>query len=547
MQKTMLLYPIKSEITEAEYGKLTQNFLNVSKLLANAKDGELNMTYDDFLKDVDLSEEEYIQAIRSSIKTPTIFLERTPAAIRVNCYMKNLLGTYGANHDIQFVTDPYACAVYIVAYMSKSQRGMSLLLDQACKEAREGNSDVRKQVRIIGNKFVNAVESKEKLEEMNPDATDIECGNVLKRYATRPKILEQWSLVDYVSKLNVHFPKELEDKYSDDYADDPTFQNDDATDINLPTNSSVNITLPSAFSIDPNRGFNYKKLNGDKLNTLQVKYANLKVVIIDEISMMSTMMINILTEPEARGLNHFCYGVTQESDIVEVFLVTVGKSLSKTLGNKINKGKFYIVNNFSLNKREDCTYLRLPADKAKTPTSLPEKTHHRLQTTTQPTSLLVCAAVPPLTSNPHPFSMVPSNVIVLLRCIVCSHHIVESNSITSHSMQLTHKTKGHITCTTTNVIYLISCRVCGIQYVAKPKTLKKRFYGHRSTDNTMKTETPVGEHFNLPNHTINDMSPQGIESLGSRPDLVRISRERLWMQRLRTIQPHGLNIQEGHD
>ncbi|PIK47899.1 hypothetical protein BSL78_15229 [Apostichopus japonicus] len=250
MQKTMLLYPIKSEITEAEYGKLTQNFLYVSKLLANAKDGELNMTYDDFLKDVDLSEEEYIQAIRSSIKTPTIFLERTPAAIRVNCYMKNLLGTYGANHDIQFVTDPYACAVYIVAYMSKSQRGMSLLLDQACKEAREGNSDVRKQVRIIGNKFVNAVEvsaqeaaylllqlpittisrsivfintspceertfllkSKEKLEEMNPDATDIECGNVLKRYATRPKILEQWSLVDYVSKLNVHFPKELEEQ-----------------------------------------------------------------------------------------------------------------------------------------------------------------------------------------------------------------------------------------------------------------------------------------------------------------------------------------------
>lgn len=72
--------------------------------------------------------------------------------------MKNLLAIYGANHDIQFVTDPYACAVYIVAYMSKSQRGMSLLLDQACKGAREGNLDIRNQVRVIGNKFVNAVE-----------------------------------------------------------------------------------------------------------------------------------------------------------------------------------------------------------------------------------------------------------------------------------------------------------------------------------------------------------------------------------------------------
>ncbi|PIK56435.1 hypothetical protein BSL78_06679 [Apostichopus japonicus] len=162
--------------------------------------------------------------------------------------------------------------------------------------------------------------------------------------------------------------------------------------------------------------------------------------------------------------------------------------------------------------------------------------------------LLVRAAVPPLTSNPTPIQHGTFKCDRTSRCIVCSHHIVESNSITSHSMQLTHKTKGHITCTTTNVIYLISCRVCGIQYVGETKTtLKKRFYGHRSTVNTMKTETPVGEHFNLPNHTINDMSLQGIESLGSRPDLVRISRERLWMQRLRTIQPHGLNIQEGHD
>ncbi|PIK36940.1 hypothetical protein BSL78_26226 [Apostichopus japonicus] len=160
----------------------------------------------------------------------------------------------------------------------------------------------------------------------------------------------------------------------------------------------------------------------------------------------------------------------------------------------------------------------------------------------------VRAAVPPLTSNPTPIQHGTFKCDRTSRCIVCSHHIVESNSITSHSMQLTHKTKGHITCTTTNVIYLISCRVCGIQYVGETKTtLKKRFYGHRSTVNTMKTETPVGEHFNLPNHTINDMSLQGIESLGSRPDLVRISRERLWMQRLRTIQPYGLNIQEGHD
>ena len=35
---------------------------------------------------------------------------------------------------------------------------MSLLLDAACKEARQGHSDLKKQVRHIGNKFLNAVE-----------------------------------------------------------------------------------------------------------------------------------------------------------------------------------------------------------------------------------------------------------------------------------------------------------------------------------------------------------------------------------------------------
>lgn len=82
-------------------------------------------------------------------------------------------------------------------------------------EAKQGNLDIRNQVRIIGNKFVNAVEvsaqeaaylllqlpitrssrsvvfintshiedrtfllkSKDKLEEMNPYDTDIECSN----------------------------------------------------------------------------------------------------------------------------------------------------------------------------------------------------------------------------------------------------------------------------------------------------------------------------------------------------------------------------------
>ena len=134
------------------------------------------------------------------------------------------------------------------------------------------------------------------------------------------------------------------------------------------------------------------------------------------------------------------------------------------------------------------------------------------------------------------------------RCVVCQNHIRESESFSGHTSSTFYKTIGHITCNTTNVIYLISCRLCGVQYVGETKnTLKKRFYGHRSTVKTKKLDTPVGQHFNLPNHSISDMILQGIESLGHRKDSVRLSREKVWMKRLRTVEPHGLNIQQGND
>ena len=60
--------------------------------------------------------------------------------------------------DIQFVLDVYACATYIVSYISKAQKGMSEPLRQACAEARKGNSSIKQHVRDIRNKFLNSVE-----------------------------------------------------------------------------------------------------------------------------------------------------------------------------------------------------------------------------------------------------------------------------------------------------------------------------------------------------------------------------------------------------
>ena len=125
------------------------------------------------------------------------------------------------------------------------------------------------------------------------------------------------------------------------------------------------------------------------------------------------------------------------------------------------------------------------------------------------------------------------------RCVTCQEHILESDSFKSHTTGAHHKIRGHITCTTSNIIYLISC---GIQYIGETKNLlKKRFYGHRSTVKTQKLDTPVGQHFNLPNHSISDMILQGIEALANGPsqESVRLSREKMWIKRVHTIHPHG--------
>ena len=53
--------------------------------------------------------------------------------------------------DIQYVLDPYACATYILSYITKGQRGMSRLLGKGTEEIKSGNRDIANKVRHIGN------------------------------------------------------------------------------------------------------------------------------------------------------------------------------------------------------------------------------------------------------------------------------------------------------------------------------------------------------------------------------------------------------------
>ncbi|XP_069139395.1 uncharacterized protein [Argopecten irradians] len=241
LPRTMLLEPLETDV--AEYRK---KYTDLQKKMNEYKDG-CSLSFLEFLQTiVQMEETEYIKCIRASLKGPKIFLRRNPAEMRVNYYNLAILQAWHANLDIQFVLDPYACATYIVSYISKSQRGISALLEKASQEAVEGNMDLRRQVRHIGNKFLNFVEvsaqeasylilqmpltqatrdvvfintsppdervfllkSQEDLENLPENSTDIKADNMITRYTKRPKQLENWCLADVVSELEVTFPKE---------------------------------------------------------------------------------------------------------------------------------------------------------------------------------------------------------------------------------------------------------------------------------------------------------------------------------------------------
>ena len=255
MRHTTILTPLEDK-TETD----KQNFLMIKSKLEQFGQGE-KMNFQQFLADVlHLDEESYIRAIRTSISSPKIFLKRSTEEIRINSYMNSMIHAWGANHDLQFVLDPYACAVYIVSYVSKSQRGMSALMDRACKEARAGNKTLKEQVRHIGNAFLNSVEisaqeasylllqmpltnasrevifintshpndrtfllkDQSSLEKLPENSTNIQASNIIKRYSQRPRQLQNWCLADYTSLLNIEYPKETNTFDVDECNDDQT-------------------------------------------------------------------------------------------------------------------------------------------------------------------------------------------------------------------------------------------------------------------------------------------------------------------------------------
>ena len=135
--------------------------------------------------------------------------------------------------DIQYITNAYACVMYIASYVLKAEKGMGELLKQAAKEVHQGNT--RQQLTKLGSVFLtnrevsaqeavyrvlsmplrrcsrstiflNTHDKKSRdslilpftqLQKLDDDDENVYCKNIIDRYAARPQNLEDMSLAEF--------------------------------------------------------------------------------------------------------------------------------------------------------------------------------------------------------------------------------------------------------------------------------------------------------------------------------------------------------------
>ena len=129
-------------------------------------------------------------------------------------------------------------------------------------------------------------------------------------------------------------------------------------------------------------------------------------------------------------------------------------------------------------------------------------------------------------------------------CDICENFLVVSPDFTCFAIKRKYKIKGILKCDSRNVIYLISCKCCGKQYVGSGTSFKERFRIHKSDINTGKAR------YGVTNDLLNvcrscaskseHLQVQFIEKVSVQNDDDMWEGEKYWQAQLFTLS-HGLN------
>ncbi|XP_060137726.1 uncharacterized protein LOC132593050 isoform X8 [Zootoca vivipara] len=127
------------------------------------------------------------------------------------------------------------------------------------------------------------------------------------------------------------------------------------------------------------------------------------------------------------------------------------------------------------------------------------------------------------------------------RCQLCCH--IHLDNIITGPNNIQHTISGLFNCSSSNIVYAIKCQQCpSALYIGQTgQTLRQRINGHKSDIRNHKTEKPVGEHFNLPGHSIQDLKAAVLLQENFRNRQEREDAKLELITKLKTMEPPGMN------
>ena len=278
--KQPILKKQKEILTSVKKKKNT--VLNPSK----SEDYDPNLTETDIFSSLGITEEEYYNALSISPDSDyDLHLKRPLDSCFINNYFVAGIKGFSANVDLQPVFNHYKCITYVCSYFTKDETECSQAIMNAAKEARTNNLSVAEGLRKIGAAFlstrevssqecvyrcmpelwlrkifpgtvfvstdlpekrVRVTKSKQELEDLDDDSTDIFKSNIIERYSIRPdsiSVVDKLCLAEFAAYYYKDYRKE-----SDETND---AQPNVLTDEVIHTQHSIlqNISLPSQITL----------------------------------------------------------------------------------------------------------------------------------------------------------------------------------------------------------------------------------------------------------------------------------------------------------
>ena len=131
-------------------------------------------------------------------------------------------------------------------------------------------------------------------------------------------------------------------------------------------------------------------------------------------------------------------------------------------------------------------------------------------------------------------------------CLTCNN-LSSTDTFKSTNTGEEFKINHEFNCNSKNVIYLLSCKVCGIQYVGQTRDrFRLRWNNYKSEARRMQLGGQVQQkelhsHFLMEDHDFEEDC--SISIIDKTDPQNPTKREQYWITRLKTLSPIGLNIE----